>query len=525
MRYEPGSRSAVTTGTGTTVGDLLERAAVVNPDHAALVFVPASGGSIRTWTFAELDDAAHCAAGYLIDRFAAGQRIGIWARNCPEWVILQLGIALAGLVLVPLNPASTDSEAELIIRDADVYAVFHDRDPVDLATGRADEPQWIELSHAAAVWTTGPGGRRSVDTLDIAQVQYTSGTTGRPKGALLTHAGLTTTPVIASRCLGLKPHPRWLNVTPLFHIGGCVLPVMGCLALGATHVLGERHQTDQVLDTLGSQRITFFGAVPAILWDLLERYDPARHDASALELLMSGGAPVPVPLIERIQQTFGARLVIAYGQTEAHGHIAQTDPFGPEDGVSVGGRIGQPLPHTQVRIVNSEGDPAAADEPGELLCQSPTLMQGYLGLPDETERALDPQGWLHTGDICRQDIRGELTFLGRRSELINRGGEKVVPGEVEAVLEAHPSVRRVAVIGVPDDRLGQRIAAFVVTEDANAAISNIVDGPELQSHLRRMLGRHKIPEIWRFVDELPLASSGKVDKADLLRRWTAEEQL
>ncbi len=502
--------NVVDSGTGVSVGDLLRAATEADPDKPALVFLPEVGRTQR-WSYAELYAEAERAAGYLMEHFAPGERIGVWAGNSPEWLMAQLGIALAGLVLVPMNPRGTEAEADFVIHDAELAGLLHDRDDSTWPTGRVRLQ--VPLARAADHWAAATPARRSVAAAEVAQVQYTSGTTGRPKGALLTHAGLTTTPVIASRCLGLSPHPRWLNVTPMFHIGGCVLPTMGCLGLGATHVLGRRYSSGQVLASFGAERISFFGGVPAMLWDLLEGYDPERHDSTSVEVLMSGGAPVPSELVRRAEQTFGARLVVAYGQTEAHGHITQTRIVGlPAVGEDAMTTIGRPLPHTEVRVVDSANRPVPPLQTGEIICRSRTIMAGYLGRPEETARARDADGWLHTGDLGSMDSHGVLRFVARMSELINRGGEKVVPAEVEAALAAHPDVARVAVLGVPDPRLGQRVAAFVVVRREQ-------DSRQLAGYLSATLARHKVPEVWHFLDELPLAASSKVDKAALLRRW------
>ena len=253
-----------------------------------------------------------------------------------------------------------------------------------------------------------------------------------------------------------------------------------------------------------------------MLWDLLEGYDPERHDSTSVEVLMSGGAPVPSELVRRAEQTFGARLVVAYGQTEAHGHITQTRIVGlPTVGEDAMTTIGRPLPHTEVRVVDSAYRPVPTLQTGEIICRSRTIMAGYLGRPEETARARDADGWLHTGDLGSMDSHGVLRFVARMSELINRGGEKVVPAEVEAALAAHPDVARVAVLGVPDPRLGQRVAAFVVVRREQ-------DSRQLAGYLSATLARHKVPEVWHFLDELPLAASSKVDKAALLQRWQGQ---
>ncbi len=511
-------------GTGTSVGDLLAGAARNWPDREALVFLAEAGEQPRRWTFAELADEAGRLAVGLAGRLPAGSRVALWARNRPEWVITQLAVALAGLVLVPVNPAYGEDEAGFLLRTAEADALFHDGDEGVVArlSGELGIGLCARLADvgALAAPVAGPHPPHTplppVDPAAVAQIQFTSGTSGSPKGALLTHAGLTTTPVVASRCLGLSEAPRWLNVTPLFHIGGCVLPVMGCLGIGGTHVLGERYSTARVLDAFARERITFFGGVPTMWWDLLERHDPAHHGPTTLEVIMSGGAPVPAALVERAQATFGARMVIAYGQTEAHGHISQTHQVGgPPEGGHRPHTIGRPLPHTEVWIVRPDGSPADPGEPGELVCRSPTLMRGYLGLPAETGRALSADGALHTGDLCVRSADGDLDFVGRLSELINRGGEKIAPAEVEAALAAHPLVARVAVAGVPDQRLGERVAAFVVGG------GEPVDADELARYLRSRLASYKVPEVWQVVDSLPVMPSGKVAKKQLVASWLA----
>jgi fatty-acyl-CoA synthase len=250
-------------------------------------------------------------------------------------------------------------------------------------------------------------------------------------------------------------------------------------------------------------------------WDLLDRFDPAEHDISCLEVLMTGGAPVPPELARRAEETFGAHIVIAYGQTEAHGHITQTHIVGARDtGVTSPSAVGRALPHTSIEILREDGSHAAPGEPGELVCTSPTLMVGYRNRDEETARALDEQGRLHTGDLCCVDADGVVSFVGRLSELIVRGGEKVAPAEVEAALLEHPAVGRVAVAGVPDSRLGQRVAAFIL-----ASTGATLRSDQLADFLDDRLARFKIPEVWQVVDDFPLAPTGKVAKNDLVAAW------
>lgn len=506
-----------------TVGDLLRSAAARFPQRDALVFADASGDTGRRWTYARLEADAERVAHRLLEDLEPGERVAVWAANSPEWILAQLGLALAGLVLVPVNPAATEEETAHLLADSGAAVLLADRRYRELdraaALGRlsAGLPQ-LRIVVDLDDWTDWLEGDRSTSALpvvspaDPAQLLYTSGTTGRPKGAVLHHGGLTTTPVVATRLFDLGEAPRWLNAMPLCHIGGCGLPVLGSLAVGGTHVLAERYRADLVLELIARERITFFGGVPAMIVDLLERHDPQRHDISSLRSLLTGAAEVSPALVTEVERVLGVSFGVAYGQTESHGHIAQTRP--DDTPVDKAGTIGQPLPHVEVQIVDAEGHELEAGQPGELWCRSVAVMDGYRNNPEATAQALPGGGWLRTGDVCSRDARGFLTFHGRIGELINRGGEKFAPREIEDALIAHPTVATAAVFGVPDPRLGSRVAAAVVP-----AGSGGWDPAELSAFLATRLARFKIPEQWLAVDELPVTASGKVARHRLRELW------
>ena len=513
--------------TGTSVGDFFSRCVDRAPDEPALTFLP-DDGTPTSLTHAELAERVERVAGLLIELFPPHSRVGIWGGNRPEWLVLYLAGTLAGLELVPLNDRATPAEVQIIAHDAGLVGLFHERDQEVARSVCPPGTRCLTIDSAITASQTCSPARRAVAPDDVVQVQYTSGTSGRPKGALLSHRGVTTTPVLATRGFGLRDPARWLTFTPMHHIGGCVLPVLGCLGINAEHVLGQRYRPDAVLTAFGDHGITFFGGVPAVLFDLLERYNPELHDASTLEAMLTGGAPVPADLVRKAAALFEARVIVAYGQTETHGHITQTlIPGAARPALDAASAIGTPLPHMEVRIV-APGAGAAdrADLPsgevGELICRTKATMRGYLGRPADSERAFDPPDWLRTGDLCRIDADGVVHFVGRISESINRGGEKISPGEVESALRSHPLIREAAVLGVPDERLGQRVAAFVVAERAPGS-GAVVDVAELRVDLREFLAAHKIPEVWRLVDELPLADSGKVNKSVLASRLVQEQ--
>jgi fatty-acyl-CoA synthase len=506
-----------------TVGRLLRDAAERHPGRAALVFADCEGATSRRWTYAELLAEAEQVARRLLRDLSPGEHVALWAANRPEWVLAQLGIALAGMVLVPVNPAFTAEEADYVLADSAAVALLADGEfrgvsraamCQRLAANRPALRQVVNLDGWSA-WLaedTGDRGLPEVRPTDTAQILYTSGTTGRPKGVVLHHAGLTTTPNVAARLFDLGDAPRWLNAMPLFHIGGCGLPVIGCLTLAATHILAERYRADLVLDLVSRERVTFFGGVPAMILDILGRYDPDRHDVSSLRHLLTGAAEVSPDLVGEVERVLGVSFGVAYGQTEVHGHIAQTRV--DDTAADKAATVGQPLPHVEVRVVDADGRELGPGRPGELWCRSVALMSGYHGNPKATADTVPGEGWLRTGDVCSADERGFLTFHGRTGDLINRGGEKFAPREIEDALAAHPSVTAAAVLGLPDARLGARVAAMVVPATPAGC-----DPAELSAYLATRLAPFKIPERWLRVDELPLTSSGKLARHRLLDSW------
>jgi fatty-acyl-CoA synthase len=355
-----------------------------------------------------------------------------------------------------------------------------------------------------------------VQPADIAQLLYTSGTTGRPKGVLLHHRGLVLTPPTATALFDLGDEARWMNPMPMFHVGGCGLPTIGSVAIGATQILLQRYRSDVVLALIGAERVSFFGGVPAMIYDLLHGYDPDRHDWSSLQLLLSGAAAVSPAMVTEVEQRLGVRFCLAYGQTEASGHISQTVPGDSAEDKAY--TVGRPLPHVELRIVDPDtGRDVEAGTEGEIWCRSAAVTAGYVNQPDATAALLTAGGWLRTGDAGRQDARGYLTYTGRLVEIINRGGEKFAPREIQDALASHPSVAEAAVIGVPDDRLGQRVAAYL------RPAADGCDVADLKRHLSGRLAAYKIPEHWIVLDQLPTTSSGKVSRQALLEHWNAQQ--
>jgi fatty-acyl-CoA synthase len=505
-----------------TIGDLLRRSAARTPEGCALVWATADPGQRRRWSYAELLDDALAVASWLLTRFEPGDRLAVWAPSRPEWVQLQLGAALAGVVLVPLNPAFRGPEAGYVLAQSRATGLVFQAEHRGHPIGRlVDElaPDLPELRHVLSIdEVAGARGHPSaplpvVEPGDVAQIQYTSGTTGAAKGAVLLHRGFTATIRMAVELMELGPNPVWLNVMPLFHIGGCGLSTIGPIALGGTHLLAERFDPAVVLQLIDEEQATFFGSVPTMLLSLLAHPAFPHRDLSSLRVVLSGGAPVAPSLVRRIEEALGVRFLVAYGQTEAHGHVTQTRP--DDSDLEKAETVGRPLPGIQLKVVDpGTGRHLPCDTVGELWIRSQSLMAGYFEKPVETAAAFSADGWLRTGDLGSMDARGVVRFSGRVKEMINRGGENIYPPEIEDVLGSHPSVDEAAVVGIPDERWGEQVGAAVRLKPGQRATEK-----DLVAYLESRLAPHKVPRSWRFVDELPHTASGKVQKFVLREQW------
>ncbi len=502
---------------------MLRDAATAAPDRTALVAGVPDPALRRRWTFAELlDDSIRCAQ-WLLDRVDPGERIAIWAANEPEWVVALFGAALAGVVIVPMNPAFRPREAAQVLGPSGAVLVLHaeehrgnriDEHVTELQDRFAHLRSAVRIAELfdeiASVPNAGP--LPVVDPFDLAQIQFTSGTTGFPKGARLHHFGVTNNARLMHRRLGMRAGDVYVNPNPMFHLGGCGLGTLGPPQLSATHVLVHHFEPGLFLDLLETEAATITGAVPTMLIALMEHPDFARRDLSRLRTVSSGGSIVPAELVRRIESGLGVRYSTMFGQTEASPGITQTHlDDSPED---KGSTVGQPLDHMSVRIVDPSGNDVATGRPGELLARSPVVMHGYWQLPDETDATLDADGWLHTGDLCVMDERGYCRVIGRLKDMISRGGENIYPREIEDVLTSHPDVAEVAVIGVPDDRFGEQVAAFIRPRPGAT-----IDVDALRAIVRANLAPHKVPLTWTVVESFPQTASGKVRKHVLLDAW------
>ena len=501
-----------------TVGSLLRDAAERAPSTVALVEGVPEPADRRRWRYAELLEEAEQVARALLGRFTPGERVAVWANNIPEWVILELAAGLAGVTLVTVNPALRREEVRHILRQSRSAGIFllkqyRDNPLLETLTSvRRELPALREVLQFED-WEAIRRSGSPTEALPLvrpenpAQIQYTSGTTGRPKGAVLTHRGITNNARLSYvRTFAMEPGEVLVNPMPLFHTAGCVQGTLAPIASLGTQVLVPSFEPGLHLRLTESERAAQLCGVPTMLLAMLEHPAFPTTDLSSVRYAMSGGAPVAPDLVRRVESALGVPLAIIYAQTEASPCITMTSlDDSAEDRADT---LGRPLPGIEVKIVRPGTDDLAAhDAIGELCTRGYHVMAGYFDDPAQTAAAIDADGWLHTGDLARMDHRGYCRIAGRLKEMIIRGGENVYPPEIEHVLFGHPAVANVAVLGVPDPHWGEQVAAFVIPVPGST-----LDAYELSVYARRRLAPHKAPRIWRFVDAFPMTASGKVQK-------------
>jgi fatty-acyl-CoA synthase len=512
-----------------TLGRLLEQAARSAPDRIALIAGHPEPALRRRWTYSALYAEAERTARALLTRFEPGERIAVWAQNLPEWVMLEFGTALAGMVLVTVNPAFRARELEYVLkqsRSAGAFVVHAFRGNPMLETVHEVAPHCPELREIICFddWPAfiAAGDDESivlpaVKPTDPVMIQYTSGTTGFPKGALLHHRGLANNGADTAERMGIAPGCVYITTMPLFHTGGCVCCVLGSVSKAATQVLLESFEPGLVLELFATYRGDAMLGVPTMLVAMLEHPSFASSDLSSVKAICSGGSTVPAALVTLFEQKLGAPFTIVFGQTECSPVAAMTRPTDTiEDKANT---IGLPLPNMENKIANpNTGETCAIGEIGEFCTRGYHIMLGYFEMPEATAAAIDADGWLHTGDLCAMDARGYCTVEGRLKDMIIRGGENIYPRELEELLFRHPTVGEVAVVGLPHEKWGEEVAAFI-----RAAPGATIDKEELSAYMRASLAPHKTPKHWFVVEAFPLTGSGKIQKFKLREFWTKGE--
>jgi fatty-acyl-CoA synthase len=541
------------------IGDLLDRQADMFPEREAVVYscYPEFGGALDIrWTYREYRERADAVAkGLLSQGLGKGDHIAVWAANVPEWLLIQMAAAKAGLVLVTINPLLRGAELEYILKQGDVQALFfmaRIRDHDCLATlrsmttaggengmvsgtqlpmlryislvgappaGLLEQADWRPALFAEIV----AGGARvsddalrerqaSVTPFDPAMMLYTSGTTGFPKGALLTHRGLLNDAAFFITRMKLETRFRACVLVPFFHVFGCMGYNLGSLYSAGTLFPLLAFDPLKAMQVINKERCSFTGGVPTMLIAMLQHAEFAKYDFSSLERVVCAGAPVPVSLMEQVKERMGADVVIAFGQTENSGAITLTLPDDPFELKAA--TVGIPYPHTEVRIIDPvSGEVVPVGERGEICCRGVIVMQGYYNMPEKSAETVDSEGWLHTGDLATMDSRGYINIVGRIKDMVIRGGENIFPREIEDFLVRHPKVADAQVLGVPDKFFGEELLVVVLPKEGAQ-----ITVEELREYCKGHISHQKIPRYFQFVESYPMTGSGKVQKFVLRER-------
>jgi HIP---CoA ligase len=489
------------------------------------------------WTFADLNERVHSAARALIaSNIAEGDRVALWAPNLSEWVVAALATYSVGAVLVPVNTRFKGAEAAFVLRKSGVRLLFTatgflDNDYVGMVRAepdldmveeivvlRGDAPagtvsmrEFLDRGHVVDE-STRAARLAAVSTDDECHILFTSGTTGEPKGVSLRHGQICNAYWTFCGETGLQQGDRYLIVLPFFHSFGLHSGILACLMVGATIVPELVFDARDVVRRIRTERITAFPGPPTIFQSILADPDLDPADLESLRLTVVSASAIPVELIEQIHDRLGVECVITgYGLTEASGIVAMCNRFDPPEVVA--NTAGRPLPGVELRIVDDDGRVLPHGAEGEILVRGPNIMSGYVNEPARTAETIDADGWLHTGDVGKFRSDGNLVITDRKKEMFIVGGFNVAPAEVERAMAMHDSIAQVAVIGVPDERLGEIGFAFVVPR-AGARL----DEAALVSWCRERMANFKVPRHVEVVDAFPLNATGKVLKYRLRER-------
>lgn len=543
----------------TTLGDLLDHQAQRRPDKEALVYhYPEIGLELRL-SYAQLrDEANRIAKGLMALGVQAGDKVAVLATNVPQWVLMQMALPKAGAVLVTVNTNYQRDELEYLLRQADVHTLvlmeeyrgnsyLRSLKSIVPELELVEDPAREEVRSAAlpafrcAVLIGGAPQRgllpferlaacgesvsderlaerqAGVRPDDVSQIQFTSGTTGAPKGAMVTYRGTLNNARLVAHRAGLGEQDRYVTAMPLFHTAGNVVDQLSMLVTGGTVIKAIAFDAAKMLELIEHERATVMDAVPTMFIAMLQepRFLAGEFKVSTLRKILTGGTSIPVSVMEQVKSQWGAEPTIVFGMTEASPIVTQTRP---EDSFALrSSTVGLPLPFTEVKIVDKAGQVVALGESGELLVRGYNVMKGYYRMPEQTAKTIDAEGWLHSGDLASMDAEGYVRIVGRIKDMFIRGGENVYPAEVEGFLMRHPKIRQAEVVGVPDPYMGEEGAAFVRLKEGETLTEE-----ELRDHCRAHLSRHKLPKYFRFVEAYPLTPSGKVKKFELREQLIGE---
>lgn len=521
----------------TTIPAALDRAVALWGEQEALV----DGDDLR-WTWRELADQIDVAARALLaSGIEHGDRVAIWSPNIAEWVVAALAVQRVGGAVATMNTRFKGHEGAYNIRTAGARMLFTvtdflDTDYVALLEGAdggvpdcveeivvfrgptpGDTVSWDAFLARAEGATSEQVAERSAAIRgdDMCDIIFTSGTTGAPKGAMMGHEASIRAFWAWTDVIGLRSDDRHLIVNPFFHAFGLKAGILACILRGATILPHPVFDVPSVVRRIEEERITMIPGPPAIYQTILNDPDLASKDLSSLRLAVTGAAPVPVELLDRMRNELGFETVVTgYGLTEAHGILTMNRHDDPLELIS--SSDGRAIEGVEVITVDERGKPTPPGEPGEIWARGYNLMLGYIGNPEATAEAIDADGWLHTGDVGVLDADGNIKITDRLKDMFITGGFNVYPAEVEAILSGHPDVAQVAIVGAPDDRMGEVCAAFVVPRAGATP-----DADDLIAWSRDNMANYKVPRLVEVVDSLPMNASNKVLKFELRDRAVA----
>jgi fatty-acyl-CoA synthase len=527
---------------GDTIGVHFDRIAERFANRDALI---SRHQSVR-WSYRELKQRVDAfAAGLLALGLEPGERVGIWSPNNAEWVIAQFATAKAGMILVNINPAYRVAELEYALNKAGCTALItaarfktsdyigmlrelapeldsaapgslrNERLPaLRLAISIGEEPVSGMLRFDDVARLGGAAERQRLDALaeelqfdDPINIQFTSGTTGFPKGATLTHHNILNNGFFIADTMRFTERDRVCIPVPLYHCFGMVIGNLGCLTHGSAMIYpSEGFDPLATLEAVAAERCTALYGVPTMFIAEMDHPDFTGFDLSSLRTGMMAGSPCPIEVMNRAIERMHVRdIVIGYGMTETSpASTATTTEDTVERRVSTVGRV---LPHTEIKIVDAEGRIVPRGTPGELLTRGYLVMRGYWGDPEKTGEAIDPARWMHAGDLATMDDEGYVNIVGRIKDMVIRGGENVYPREIEEFLYRHPKIQDVQVFGVPDERYGEELCAWVKLREGDQAAAE-----EIRAFCEGQIAHYKIPRYVKFVDGFPMTVTGKIQK-------------
>ncbi len=531
-----------------TLGALLDQRAAELPDKEALVYhYPELGLELRLSYRQYREQVNRVAKGLLALGIERGDHVAVWAPNVPEWIFLQLALAKIGGVIVTVNTNYRAAEVEYVLQQGNIKLLclteeLRGNPYLESVYGIAPELkevsdpvsqtlQTVRLPKLERVVLLGKQGRpgvllfdqllalgdavadealavrqASVSAHDVAMMQYTSGTTGFPKGVMLTHHSLINQARVACTRGDLSADERYVTAMPLFHIAGSLGGTIYSMYLGCTLIPLIAFDPVKHLELFQQERGTFTFAVPTMLIAMLQQPRFAEFDLSSVRNIFTGATPVPVVLMEQVKERIGAACSIVFGMTETCGAVTQS--FASDSFELKAATVGLPIPHTSIKIVDSlTGATVACGASGELWTRGFSNMKGYYNMPEKTAETLDDEGWLHSGDLATMRADGYINIIGRVKDMIIRGGENIYPAEIEAFLMRHSAVAEAQLIGLPDPFMGEEVAAFIKLKPGAATTED-----ELRAYCKANISRHKVPKYFRFVAAYPLTMSGKVQK-------------